>query len=263
VRSRRLLDGLILTLAPRSLCGVSPGVRAIAVASLLSLLAAHSAYAQTSSAAGRPRFQAGASFVQGFAVGDFSERVNLAAGGLLQLDVGLGDSIFSVGGEIGYMGYGHANRTVDVSSLIPEIPNAKLSVSTTNYMVPMLARLRAQRSGGRWRPYADALFGGNLISTDTSIDCSANNNSTCSGDNSATNAEDFVLSIGGGGGVMIAFSDRPRVPRLAVSFRYLRGGEATYLTKGAIRREGSTAIVDLSRSRTDMVAVYIGAVFGR
>jgi hypothetical protein len=152
---------------------------------------------------------------------------------------------------------------VDVSSLIPEIPNATLSVSTTNSMVPMHARLRAQRRVGRWRPHADALFGGNLISTDTSIDCSANSDSTCSGDNSATNAEDFVLSVGGGGGVMIAFSERPAVPRLDVSFRYLRGGEGTYLTKGAIRREGSTAIFDLSRSRTDMVALYVGAVFGR
>ena len=101
-----------------------------------------------------------------------AERVNLAAGGLFQLDVGLGESIFSVGGEVGYMGYGHVNREVDVSSLIPEIPNATLSVTTTNYMIP-IARLRAQRKSGRWRPYVDALFGGNLISTDTSIDCSA------------------------------------------------------------------------------------------
>jgi hypothetical protein len=226
-------------------------------------LIAPSAFAQTSSSAGRPRFQGGASFIQAFAVGDFSERVNLAAGGLFQFDVGLGDSIFSVGGEVGYMGYGHVNRKVDVSSLIPEIPDATLSVTTTNYMVPMHARLRAQRKDGHWRPYADALFGGNLISTDSSIDCSANDNATCSGNTSATNAEDVVLSVGVGAGVMMAFSSRPAVPKLDVSFRYLRGGEATYLTKGAIRREGSTAIFDLSRSRIDMVALYIGAVFGR
>jgi hypothetical protein len=130
-------------------------------------------------------------------------------------------------------------------------------------MVPIHARLRAQRRFGRWRPYADALLGGNLISTDTSIDCSANDNATCSGDTSATNAEDFVFSLGAGGGVMIAFTPRPGVPRLDVSFRYLRGGEGTYLTKGAIRLEGATAIFDVSRSRTDMVALYIGAVIGR
>jgi hypothetical protein len=152
---------------------------------------------------------------------------------------------------------------VDVSSLIPEIPHATLSVTTTNHMVPMHARLRAQRRYGRWRPYADALLGGNLISTDSSIDCSTNDNGTCGGDTSATNAEDLVLSVGAGAGVMIAFTPRPGVPRLDLSFRYLRGGEGTYLTNGAIRREGTNAIFDLSRSRTDMVALYIGAVFGR
>jgi len=230
---------------------------------VLSALGVHSAHAQSSPPAGRPRFQGGVSFVQAFAVGDFSERVNLAAGGLFQFDVGLGDSIFSLGGEVGYMGYGHMNRNVDVSSLIPEIPHATLAVSTTNYMVPMHGRLRAQRKYGRWRPYADALFGGNLISTDSSIDCSTNDSGTCSGDTSATNAEDLVLSVGVGGGLMIAFTPRPGVPRLDLSFRYLRGGEGTYLTKGAIRREGSVAIFDLSRSRTDMVAFYIGAIFGR
>jgi hypothetical protein len=238
-------------------------IRAGAAACVLSVLAAHSTYAQTPAARGRPLFQGGASFVQAFAIGDFSDRVNGAAGGLFQFDVGLGDSIFSVGGEIGYMGYGHVNRKVDVSSLIPEIPNASLSVTTDNYMIPMHARLRAQRKHGRWRPHVDALFGGNLISTDSSIDCSASDNATCSGNTSATNAEDLVLSVGAGGGLMIAFSPRPAVPKLDVSFRYLRGAEGTYLTKGAIRRDGSTAIFDLSRSRTDMVALYIGAVFGR
>jgi hypothetical protein len=238
-------------------------IRAGAMTCVLVALGAHSTYAQTSAAPGRPRFQGGVSFVQAFAVGDFSDRVSLAAGGLFQFDVGLGDSILSVGGEIGYMGYGHVNRKVDISSLIPEIPHATVSVTTDNYMVPMHVRLRAQRKYGRWRPYADALFGGNLISTDTSIDCSASDNASCSGNTSATNAEDLVLSVGAGGGVMIAFTTRPGVPRLDVSFRYLRGSEGTYLTKGAIRREGAAAIFDLSRSRTDMVAVYIGAVFGR
>ena len=238
-------------------------IRAAALACVVSALFPHPAHAQTPSTVHRPRLQGGVSFVQAFAIGDFSERVNLAAGGLVQFDVGLGDSIFSIGGEIGYMGYGHVNRKVDISSLIPEIPNATLSVTTDNYMVPMHARLRAQRAFGRWRPYADVLFGGNLISTDTSIDCSANDNATCSGNTSATNAEDLVFSVGAGGGVIFAFTPRAGAPKLDVSFRYLRGGEGTYLTKGAIRREGSTALFDLSRSRTDMVALYIGAVFGR
>jgi hypothetical protein len=232
-------------------------------AGLVSALLAYPAHAQTSPTAARPRFQAGASFIQAIAVGDFSERVDLAAGALFQFDVGLGRSVFSAGGDIGFMGYGHANRKVDISSLIPEVPNATLSVTTTNYMIPIHARLRAQRRFGRWAPYVDGLLGMNVIATDSSIDCSADDGATCSGDNSATNASDVVRSVGAGGGVMIAFTPRRGVPRLDVSFRYLHGGEGTYLTKGAIRREGSTAIFDVSRSRTDMVAFYVGAVFGR
>src|SRR5690349_16011312 len=115
----------------RSPAGLAPSLRRIrawALACVLSALFASHAAAQTPPTVNRPRLQGGANFVQAFAVGDFSQRVNTAVGGLVQLDVGLGDSIFSVGGEVGYMGYGHVNRKVDVSSLIPEIPHATLSV---------------------------------------------------------------------------------------------------------------------------------------
>ena len=62
---------------------------------------------------------------------------------------------------------------------------------------------------------------------------------------------------------MFEFTPRNGAPKLDLSLRYLRGAEGTYLTKGAIRVDGSTGILDLSRSRTDMVALYVGVVFGR
>lgn len=79
----------------------------------------------------------------------------------------------------------------------------------------------------------------------------------------ATNLGDFVLSFGGAAGVMVGFGSAPHPVRLDVSVRYLYGGEADYLTKGAIRRVGSQAFVDISRSRTDMVLMYVGIAFGR
>ena len=45
--------------------------------------------------------------------------------------------------------------------------------------------------------------------------------------------------------------------------RYLWGGEARYLTQGAIHRVGNQAVLDISRSRTDMVAIYFGLNCGR
>jgi hypothetical protein len=79
----------------------------------------------------------------------------------------------------------------------------------------------------------------------------------------ATNLEDFALSFGGGVGLMVDFGSSPWPGRLDVSVRYLRGGEADYLTEGAIRREGGQAFLDISRSPTHMVLVYIGISIGR
>lgn len=49
---------------------------------------------------------------------------------------------------------------------------------------------------------------------------------------------------------------------LDVSVRYFAGGEASYLKEGAIRHVDGRAVYDVSRSRTDMVVVYIGFSFG-
>ena len=43
----------------------------------------------------------------------------------------------------------------------------------------------------------------------------------------------------------------------------VRRGEADYLRKGALRREGGQVVLDLTRSRTDMVMIYLGVAFGR
>jgi len=62
--------------------GLAPSfrrIRAGALACVVFALFAHPAYAQTPSTVNRPRFQGGATFIQAFAVGDFSQRVNTAA----------------------------------------------------------------------------------------------------------------------------------------------------------------------------------------
>jgi hypothetical protein len=50
---------------------------------------------------------------------------------------------------------------------------------------------------------------------------------------------------------------------LDVSVRYLRGGEANYLTKGAIHTESGAAVLDVSRSPVDVLLVTVGVAFGR
>src|SRR5262245_33697804 len=211
------------------------------------------------------RWQFGIGVLAGVPTGDFATHVDSAGGVHLHLDRGLGDSMFSLGGEFAYTSYGHESREVALSSLIPEIPNASVTINTDNEMVLLHGRVRAQRRLGRWRPYADGLFGFTNLFTTTSIDSECRGSDCSANLADATNSRDFALSYGGGAGVTIGFRSSPRPPRLDLdlSVRYLRGTEAQYLTEGAIRREGGRAFFDFSRSRTDMVAVYIGIAFGR
>lgn len=221
-----------------------------------------------------PRFQGGLGFLAAAPVGDFGDHVDSAMGILLQFDVGLARSIFSLGVEFASMGYGDESRHVYVGDLVPDIPGLTLKVNTDNEMFLLHARVRAQRRTGRWRPYADGLIGFTNPVTTTSIEgvlsCSGIAGSpgavVCSSTTAAeaTNAEDYVLSYGGTAGVTIGFRSSPAwSPRLDLSVRYHRGEEAGYLTEGAIDRDGNRAILHVSRSATDMVMAYIGVAFGR
>ena len=218
---------------------------------------------------GGPRVAGSIGIIGAVPVGDFAVHVEAAGGVLAQLDVRLGRGPLRLGGEVGYLEYGHTDRKVSLRPLIPDAPDASVKVNTSNAIFVMHARLRAQRTRGRWRPYADALVGFTDLFTKTSIDggvaCSPGlfGGTVCTSSNvaSSTNSRDVVLTYGGESGVTYAFS--PRWPRLDLSWRYVRGGDARYLTEGAIRIEGSQAVLDFSESRTDTVALYIGLAWPR
>lgn len=258
---------------PRGLGGPMSARTVKAMLCGVCLLCAANAAAQPQPASEQPsRLQGSVGLLAATAVGDFGAHVDGAIGVLLQFDVRLAKSIFSLGGEFGAMGYGSESRTVYIGNLIPDIPDLSLKVDTDNEMWLGHALARAQRRAGRWRPYADALIGFTELATRTSITgaltCSGTPGTavTCSTPTAAeaTNAKDSVLSYGGAAGVMIALrSSSQRSPRLDLSVRYHRGGDAQYLAKGDIVRGGDRAVLNISRSRTDMVMVHIGLALGR
>jgi hypothetical protein len=222
------------------------------------------------------KWQGGFGVLGAGAVGDFATHVEAAGGFAVYLDAALRDSMFSLGGELGWMLYGDTTRTVPLGTLVPEVPDASVDVITENQMLLLHARLRAQRRGGRWRPYADGQVGFTDLFTNTSVegafDCTyvpggpfGSGYSDCSraGGGDTTNSRDFVFSYGGSAGVMVGFGSPPRIAKLDLAIRYHRGGEAVYLTEGAIQRTGEGIVLDVSRSRTDMVVLYIGMAFGR
>ena len=208
------------------------------------------------------RLRAGIGILGSAPTGEFGRNIESAGGISGHIDYGLGDSVWSVGGEAAYLLYGAENRKIPLS---PTLPDVLLNVNTDNSMFLLHGRLRAQRQEGRWRPYVDGLFGFTDIFTTTSVDGDCGPLTDC-GSLSSTNLSDFVLSYGGGAGVMVGFGDTPNAPsspRLDISVRYLLGGEANYLRQGAIHRENGSVSLDISRSRTDTFLVYIGVAFGR
>jgi hypothetical protein len=202
-------------------------------------------------------------------LGEFADHIDVSPGVSVYANWALRQSMFSVGGEVAWVGYGNASRTVYLGGLIPEVPNAAVDVATDNSMLLVHGRLRAKRQQGRWRPYADGQVGFTELYTDTLVkgafECTSvpNGGSDCSQTESghANHARDFVLSYGGSAGVMMRFGSWPASLDLAV--RYHGAGEAVYLTEGAVRTVGDQVVLDFSRSRTDMLLFCVGVAFGR
>ncbi len=236
--------------------------RTLVVAGLL-VLSPAAAQAQQESA-DRPLIQAGIGGAIGVPVGDFSDHVHIAAGLAGHIGFGIGQSPFSIGAEGTLLFYGTETRDVPLSGL----PELTVPVTTSNDMLFVHGRLRAQKQTGRVRPYVDGLVGFNYISTSTSVDgdesCSEWSGTwSCSDDgDSYTNLDDFAFSAGAGAGVMFALGSSPNPMRLDLSLRYLYGGEANYLT-GDYFPTDRPVHLDARRTRTDLLLIYIGLAWGR
>jgi hypothetical protein len=208
-----------------------------------------------------PLAQFGFGLMIGIPVGEFSENVNVAAGISGHLDFALGRSPISVGVESSVLWYGEESRDVPLQG----IPDLAVEVTTSNDIILLHGRVRAQKRLGRVRPYADGLVGFIRLSTTSSfggdVECVGTVCTTEGGD-SVTHISDYAFNAGGGVGVMFAFGASPHSVRLDVSLRYLYGGAAEYLPEG-FNPINAPPVLQPFRTRTDMLAVYIGLAFGR
>lgn len=206
------------------------------------------------------RWQGGFGLALGVPIGDFSENVDIAAGVAGQFDYGLGDTPFSLGAEGTVVFYGSESRRVPLVGF----PDLSVRVETSNQMGLLHGRFRTQKREGRVRPYVDALVGFNYLSTTTRVDADevCDGNDDCD-DDSRTDLDDLVFSVGGGAGVTFGFGSAPHTTRLDIGVRYLYGGEADYLTEHGTVWGSDPVVYVPHRSRTDMVMIYIGVAFGR
>jgi hypothetical protein len=83
---------------------------------------------------------------------------------------------------------------------------------------------------------------------------------------SSTNLDDFTPSYGLGGGLQIrVYNDSYNTKKLRSVFvdigaRYLKGGEGRYLKKGSIEIVDQNVVLDVIKSKTDLLTFQIGVL---
>lgn len=203
----------------------------------------------------------GINFTLGFPMGEFKENVD-------RLGFGISGHFtfwnpkpelpFTFGLNVGYLNYGSESRREPFSSFAPDVT---IDVDRTNNLVNFHLLFQVMLPDGMFRPYAEFLFGGSYLFTETSVNSQRNNEEIAS----TTNFDDFAWSYGAGGGFMIQVSEGDDENLGAVFIdlkaRYLLGTEADYLKEGSVTIQGSNVFYDVSRSKTDLLTAHLGAVF--
>jgi len=218
-------------------------------------------YAQT-------KFQGSANILLGFPQGKFKENA-AALGGAAGFDFAYSPatSPFGIGAAIGFIIYGSDTRRETVKTSTADF---LVDVTTTNAIIQAHLIGRVQHKNGPVRPYLEAAFGLNHLTTDTSIEGAENGWDGDDGEHgiSTNNMSDTALSYGGGAGVMVKIHEGEKVSAsgkvktwnllLDTRVRYMVGGNARYLKKGSIRRIDDELVYDFKESATDLLTAQIG-----
>lgn len=170
----------------------------------------------------------------------------------------------ALGVSLGYMNYGSETRHEPFSSTIPDVT---VEVNTSNNIVLGHAVLRLQPWGGTLKPYLDGLLGFSYLFTETTIKDEDGDEEVAS----STNLDDTVISYGVRAGVIVGvYTSTPQDPSahpysvsIDLGASYLVGGEAGYLKKGSIRRDGGKVAYDITRSRTNLAIYHFGITLSR
>jgi hypothetical protein len=224
------------------------------IAFLICLISASLAHAQD-------RFQVSCNFALGFPQAEFkqnAERLGVGGSGLFTYRIA--KSPISVGTSFSIMVYGTESRSESFSDTIQDV---WVNVRTRNYLLTGYFLLRIQPREGALRPYVDGMIGFNHLWTETGV----YDPEWIEYNKIASNVQisDWALSGGFGGGIMFQLFgwQQKSLSRLYldVGIRYLKGGEALYMTRNSRHYDGNDIYYTYDRSATDMITSYIGFVF--
>lgn len=209
--------------------------------------------------------QAGLGVIGGFPVGQFGDNVENPGIGISgHLGYRFPQSPVIFGLDMAYLIYGRESRNERFSTTIPDV---SVNVVTDNNILMTNFFLRLQPREGPFRPYIDGLFGFHYLFTKTSI----RDIPEPFGDEiaSSINFSDVAFTYGGSVGFMLEVYDgraaRSRTNRgirtvsIDIRMRYRDGAEALYLKRGDILRTSGQTALNLTRSETNIVVVFIGA----
>ena len=201
----------------------------------------------------------GINFTLAFPQGEFKDNVDrLGFGGSLQFLFfdPKPEMPVSFGLNFGYINYGSESRKEHFSYTIPDV---FVDVDRTNNLVNFHLLFQIISPTGAIRPYAEGLFGGSYIFTETSI-----NSRDYDEVASSTNFDDFAWSYGVGGGFIVLLTenlgDEVGSLFLDLKARYLFGSEAEYLKEGSVSVENGRVAYDVSKSKTDLLQIHLGVV---
>jgi hypothetical protein len=134
-----------------------------------------------------------------------------------------------------------------------------VDVDRTNNLVNFHVLFQIIPYSGTFRPYAEGLFGGSYLFTETSIKSRGVEEVA-----SSTNFDDFAWSYGAGGGFIILLMENvgEDVGSLYLDFkaRYLLGSKAEYLKEGSVFVENGRVTYEVSKSKTNLLQIHLGVV---
>lgn len=201
----------------------------------------------------------GISLMFGYPQGEFRQNVNQMGYGV-QVQGTLWEPSYSrpytLGIDFGYLVYGH------VSERRPWIgfPGVYLNLERTNSMANLHLFMQVSPFFGSIRPYAEGLFGGAYIFTESKV----KNESTGQEIASSNNYDDFAWNYGYGAGILFKVSDGDeKVGKIFIDLkaRYLYGTESQYLTEeSVITNSLGDVIFQPKKSKTDFFTFHVGAV---
>ena len=165
------------------------------------------------------------------------------------------DRVFGIRAEGGFLQYG--NERTGVCFVSCRVP---LDINTSNDIVFGGVGPQITVPAGPLRPYLNATAGFSYFFTHSSV---SGENDYDTGYFDATNHDDAVFALTGGGGFLIPLSMRRTPILLDLGATFHRNGDASYLRKGSIKDnpDGSIEITPI-RSEANFITYRIGVSIG-